>query len=320
MRIGILSRNHTLYSTRRLVEAAREHGHEVMVVNTTAVAVEVSSSVPSTPIKVIETGLKQLQPGQHWAQPSQTIATLPQMDAIIPRIGASITFYGLAVVRLFEAQGVVTVATSQAIAQSRDKLHSLQVMQYAGLPIPRTAIIADPSAISSVINTIGPPPVIVKLIQGTQGHGVFLIPNLSTTAAVLKKLRGLRKQALIQEYIPEANGQDIRVIVIGGRCVAAMMRIAPKGDFRANLHRGGTAVAYPLDAQTEKLAIAAAQAHGLGFAGVDIIQSKRGPLLLEVNSSPGLEGIEGVTGVDMAGEVIAYLEQLHKKKRSKNAS
>jgi len=307
MKIGILSRNSNLYSTRRLVEASQSRGHEARVIDTLGIAIEIG--VPDTTrtgIKVVESIPRRRRT---WGMWSEAASFLPQVDAIIPRIGASITYYGLTVVRQFEAHGVITTASSQAIAHSRDKLHSLQIMQQAGLPIPKTAVIVKPEALYSAIQAVGPPPVIVKLIQGTQGRGVILARNWQTTAAVLDKLRAYNKQALVQEYVAEAAGRDTRIIVVGDRCVAAMTRIAAEGEYRANLHRGGTAVPFPLDEATEQLALAAAKAHGLAVAGVDIIQSERGPLLLEVNSSPGIEGIETVTGEDVAGAIIQFLEQ-----------
>ncbi|MEJ2748243.1 MAG: RimK family alpha-L-glutamate ligase [Anaerolineae bacterium] len=307
MKIGILSRNSNLYSTRRLVEAAELRGHQVQVIDTLGIAIEIG--MPDTVqagIKVVESLPRRRRT---WGMWSEVASLLPQVDAIIPRIGASITYYGLTVVRQFEAHGVITTAASQAIAYSRDKLHSLQIMQQAGLPIPKTAVNGKPEALYSAIQAVGPPPVIVKLIQGTQGRGVILARNWQTTAAVLEKLRSYNKQALVQEYVAEAAGRDTRIIVVGDRCVAAMTRIAAEGEYRANLHRGGTAVPFPLDEATERLALTAAKAHGLAVAGVDIIQSERGPLLLEVNSSPGIEGIETVTGEDVAGAIIQFLEQ-----------
>ena len=314
MKIGILSRNPQLYSTRRLVESSQKRGHEVRVIDTLGVAIEIG--VP----ELNEAGIKVVESIPHrrrtWGMWSEAASFLPQVDAIIPRIGASITYYGLTVVRQFESYGVVTTASSQAIAQSRDKLHSLQIMQRAGLPIPKTAVIVKPEALYSAIQAVGPPPVVVKLIQGTQGRGVILARNWQTTAAVLEKLRAYNKQALVQEYVSEAEGRDTRIIVVGDRCVAAMTRIAPEGEFRANLHRGGTAVPITLDAETERLALIAARSHGLSVAGVDLIQSERGPLLLEVNSSPGIEGIETVTGLDIAGAIIEFLEQELMKKQN----
>jgi len=243
---------------------------------------------------------------------------IPEVDAIIPRIGASITFYGLAVVRQFEELGVLTTAVASAISCSRDKLHSLQRMSRAGLPIPRTAVIAQPKALFSAVHAVGGVPVVIKLIRGTQGKGVVLATNLATATAVLKKVHQAKRQALIQEYLSESHGRDTRIIVVGNHCIAAMERIAVDGDFRANLHRGGTAVPITPDKATSELAVNAAKAHGLGVAGVDLIQSQRGPLLLEVNSSPGLEGIEGVTGVDIALEIVTYLERAESKQQRRS--
>ncbi len=306
MRIAVLSRNSSLYSTRRLVQAARIRGHDVRVIDTLAVAVELGLSTEgrSGP-KLITSGPLGLMRTGH----------IPEVDAIIPRIGSSVTFYGLAVVRQFEALGVMTTAGATAIACSRDKLHSLQRMSRAGLPIPRTAVIAQPRALFSAVHAVGGVPVVIKLIRGTQGKGVVLANNLATAAAVLKKVHKAKRQALIQEYLAESRGRDTRIIVVGDRCIAAMERIAVDGEFRANLHRGGSAVSITPDPDTSKLAVAAAKAHGLDVAGVDLVQSARGPLLLEVNSSPGLEGVEGVTGVDIAGEIVSYLEKKERKRR-----
>ena len=309
MRIAVLSRNSSLYSTRRLVQSARARGHDVTVIDTLAVAVEVGLALEgrSRP-KLITRGPLGLMRTGH----------IPEVDAIIPRIGSSITFYGLAVVRQFEALGVLTTAVAPAIACSRDKLSSLQRMSREGLPIPRTAVIAQPSALFSAIHAVGGVPVVIKLIRGTQGKGVVLARNLATAAAVLQKVHKARRQALVQEYLAESRGRDTRVIVVGDRCIAAMERIAGEGEFRANLHRGGSAISITLDPDSSRLAIAAAKTHGLAVAGVDLIQSKRGPLLLEVNSSPGLEGIEGVTEVDIAGEIISFLEKAERRQRHRS--
>lgn len=301
MRIGILSRNPALYSTRRLQQTARLRGHDVTIIDTMAVAIEVG--LPARQSADIKTVIPKPTSGIH------AIEHLPPIDAVIPRIGTSITQYGLAVVRQFEARGVLTTATAEAISRSRDKLHSLQLMSQAGLPIPKTAVVTQPEALFSAIAAVGGLPVVIKLVRGTQGRGTILASNYSTVAAVLAKLRELNKQALVQEFIAEAKAKDVRIIVVGNRCVAAMERTAAMGEFRANLHLGGTAVPVVLPAATEKLALAAAKAHGLSLAGVDIIQSARGPLLLEVNSSPGLEGIEQATQVNVAAEVITFLEQ-----------
>ena len=274
-----------------------------------AVAVELGGA--NSQIKVVTADFRPRSFGTY----TQSKQHLPDVDAIIPRIGASITEYGVAVVRQFELQGVFTTATAQAITQSRDKLHSMQLMDEAGLPIPKTAVIAHPTAFFTAIEAVGGPPVVIKIVQGTQGKGVILAPNLQTAAYVLNKLRGMKRQALVQEYIEESRGRDTRIIVVGDRCVAAMERRASNGDFRANLHLGGTAVPIRLDTATEQLALKAAKVHNLHIAGVDIIQSKRGPLLLEVNSSPGLEGIEDTTNVDIAGAIIAFLESGSKHKQ-----
>ncbi len=307
MKIAVLSRNENLYSTRRLVRAARTRGHQVTVVDTMSIAVEVGA-VPLDEARIKMVSPRPLQSGPGKGIPVNAVTYLPQVDAIIPRIGASVTYYGLAVVRQFETNDVLTTATSDAIAHSRDKLQSLQIMNQAGLPIPKTSVIARAEALYSAINAVGGSPVVIKLIQGTQGRGVLLVPNLATAAAVFDKLRGARRQALVQEFVAEAEGKDIRIIVVGNRCVAAMMRIASSGEFRSNLHLGGSAEPIVPDEPTRQLALAAARAHGLSIAGVDIIQSKRGPLLLEVNSSPGLEGIESITEIDVATEFIRFLE------------
>ncbi len=291
MKIAILSRNPHLYSTRRLAQAARIRGHEVGILDTMKVAVKVGRGPTAAPIK-----------------------PLPEVDAIVPRIGTSITFYGLAVVRQFESKGVITTASSNAISQSRDKLHSLQIMSKSGLPTPNTTVVSDPEDIWTAIQIAGGLPVIIKLIRGTQGRGVFLAKELHTVESILYTIHRAREQMLVQEFVREASGTDIRVIVVGNRCVAAMQRTAAAGEFRSNLHRGGTALAVKLDPHARLLAIQAAQAHGLGVAGVDLIISNRGPLLLEVNSSPGLEGIEKATEVDVATEIVRFLERGERKK------
>ncbi|MCB8982773.1 MAG: RimK family alpha-L-glutamate ligase [Ardenticatenaceae bacterium] len=309
MRIGILSRNRMLYSTGRLAQAARAQGHDVLVIDTTTVAVEAGTE-NGRHIKVVKTGILPAWARQQGGS-ARAVTHLPPLDAIIPRIGTSITQYGLAVVRQFEAQGIWTTATSAAIACSRDKLHSLQIMAEAGLPIPKTAVLAQPEAVVTAVQSVGGPPVIIKLVRGTQGKGVILAHNLATAAAVMKTIQQANRQALVQEFIAESAGKDLRLIIVGNRCVAAMERHASsEGEFRANLHLGGTAVPITPDKEMSSLAVSAAQAHGLKVAGVDILLSNRGPLVLEVNSSPGLQGIESVTGVDVAGEIISYLEKV----------
>lgn len=299
MKIGILSRNPRLYSTRRLARVAWSRGHQVRILDTTNLAVHVGINGHVPP------EAKVLQPGSLGLPRAIEI---PQLDAIIPRIGTSVTYYGLAVVRQFEATGIVSTASSSAIAISRDKLQSLQLMTQSQLPIPRTAIIARPEALYAAVHAVGGLPVVVKVIRGTQGRGVALARQLSTVNALVEQAASRNLHVLIQEYIAEAGGKDVRAIVVGDRCVAAMQRNAAPGDFRANLHMGGTATAIELDQATVALAVRAARTHQLAVAGVDLLLSDRGPLLLEVNSSPGLEGIEQATGVDVAESIIAYVE------------
>jgi ribosomal protein S6--L-glutamate ligase len=294
MKIGILSRNQGLYSTRRLAQSVRLRGHQLCIIDTMKVAVKVGSGPPAS-----------------------SVQSLPDVDAIIPRIGTSITFYGLAVVRQFETKGIITSATSRAIARSRDKLHSLQLMNDSGLPIPSTTVVANPDDIWPAIRNAGGLPVIIKVIRGTQGRGVFLATESNTVHSIFRALHRSKEQMLVQEFVRESHGTDIRIIVIGNRCVASMQRTAATGEFRSNLHRGGTATPVFLDPHTKELAVKATQAHGLGVAGVDILQSKRGPLLLEVNSSPGLEGIEKATKTNVAGEIVRYLEREAKKQEHK---
>ena len=306
MKIGILSRNHTLYSTQRLVEAGRERGHEMTLIDTLAVVVEINAK--NEPIKVINKRPSTLAPSV-WGFSKQSTYSLPHFDAIIPRIGTNVTKHGVAVIRQFEARQITTTAASNAIAQSRNKLLSMQLLNKMGLPIPKTAAIAVPEALAVAVKSVGGTPVIIKLNQGTQGRGVILARNLVTAEAVMNKFFEAKRQVLIQEYINEAAGQDTRIIVVGDHCVAAMKRQAANGDFRSNLHLGGTAVPIQADPKIATLAVAAAKAHGLAVAGVDILESSRGPLILEINSSPGLEGIEGTTNINVATQIIQYLEQ-----------
>lgn len=310
MKIGILSRNRHLYSTRRLLEASRSLGHEPTVVDTLAVAVEIRGN-DDDKIRLIRHRPASVSAAV-WGLSSQAAVFLPHFDAIIPRIGATVTEYGVAVVRQFEMRRILTTATAEGIASSRDKLHSLQLMSRLGLPTPRTAVVSQHDSLGVAIRAVGGLPVILKVIQGTQGRGVILVRNMATAEAVLERLRSARQRLLVQEFLAEASGRDVRVIVVDDRCVAAMERRAAHDDFRANLHLGGTAVPFQLDAATTMLAIRAAQAHGLRVAGVDIITSNRGNLVLEVNSSPGLEGIERVTSVDVATEIVRFLEKEHR--------
>lgn len=303
MRIGVLSRGRTLYSTTRLVEAGRRRGHRMLVIDT----IHAARSLGVAP-----------RFAANYRRQTALRRALPRVDAIIPRIGASITRYGVAVVQDYEARGVVTTAPARAIEKSRDKLQSVQLMQEAGLPLPRTVLISRLAELYGAVEEVGGYPVVIKITRGTQGRGVILAENRATARAVLSIFfQHGQRPILLQEFIAEAQGQDIRLLVVGQRCVAAMERTATAGEFRANLHRGGMATAYHPDTRTEQLALEATALHNLGVAGVDLIQSQRGPLLLEVNSSPGLEGIEHASGVDVAGAVMRYLEKERREKWKK---
>ena len=286
MRIGILSRKRSLYSTRRLREAAEARGHEVQVVNPLRCYMDITARHP----KIMN------RDGPL------------SFDAIIPRIGASITFYGTAVVRQFEVMGVFSVAESQAIARSRDKLRSLQLLSREGLGMPVTGFARSGQDIGELLDLVGGTPVIIKLLEGTQGRGVVLAETRKAAESVIDAFQQLDANILVQEFIAEAGGSDLRAFVVGSRVVAAMERQAAPGEFRSNLHRGGTAERVKLSARERNTAIRAARILGLEVAGVDMLRSERGPLLMEVNSSPGLEGIEAATGVDVAGEIVEYIE------------
>jgi ribosomal protein S6--L-glutamate ligase len=287
MRIGILSRKSTLYSTRRLVAAAEERGHVVRVVNYLRCYMNITARKPAVLLEGEEL----------------------QFDAIIPRIGASVTFYGSAVVRQFEMTGVFSANESQAIARSRDKLRALQLLSRVGVGLPITGFARDTRDTRGLIEAVGGAPLIIKLLEGTQGKGIVLAETDQVAETVIDSFRQLRANILVQEFIREADGCDLRAFVVGNRVVGAMMRRAKVGDFRANLHRGGTAEAIKLEPEEKRMALRAARALGLGVAGVDLLRSNHGPVVLEVNSSPGLEGIEKATGKDLAGEIIRYLEK-----------
>lgn len=288
MKIAILSRNARLYSTHRLVEAARARHHTVRVLD---------------PLRCY----MRIDPGRfdmHYKGKK-----LAPMDAVIPRIGASITRYGTAVLRQFEMMGVFTPNKADAVVRARDKLHCLQLLAQQGLGLPGTVFGDNPDDTSDLLAMLGKPPHVIKLVEGAQGQGVVLAEKLTGSRSVIEAFRGLYANFLVQEFIGEAKGADVRCFVVGGRVIAAMRRQAKPGEFRSNLHRGGTAESTVLSAEETDTAIRAAAVMGLGIAGVDLLRSKRGPLVLEVNSSPGLEGIEAATGVDVAGEIIAYLER-----------
>jgi len=286
MNVFVISRNPELYSTRRLVEAGESRGHQFVVRDPLKFTVHVSTS-----------------PALYYH--SRKIAT---PDAVIPRIGASITFFGLSVVRQFEHLKVFSLNDSQSIACSRDKLRALQVLNYHRIPHPKTAVVRRKSEILKAIEEIGGAPVVIKLIEGTQGVGVVLAEDLSTAQTIMELLQFAKQNVLVQQFVKEARGQDIRAFVVGNRVVASMRRIASQGDFRSNVHRGGRVEALELPPSYAEMAVRSAQLVGLQVAGVDLIESKEGPMVLEVNSSPGLEGIERATGVDVAAEIVKYLE------------
>jgi len=296
MKIGILSRKASLYSTSRLTEAAIARGHDVRVVNYLRCYMDITAQRPS----VIY---------QDLVADRNAAAEELEFDAIVPRIGASYTFYGSAVVRQFEMMGVFSANDSQAITRSRDKLRSLQVLSGAGVGLPTTTFAHSTRHTKGLLDRVGGPPVIIKLLEGTQGVGVVLAETRKAAESVIAAFRQLDANILVQEFIKEAGGDDLRVFVIGGKVVAAMIRHAAPGEFRSNLHRGGTAEAVKLTAAEKRTAVRAAKALGLHVAGVDMLRSNRGPVVLEVNSSPGLEGIEAASGVDVADRVIAFIEE-----------
>jgi ribosomal protein S6--L-glutamate ligase len=287
MKIAILSQKPSLYSTRRLKEAGEQRGHEVHVVNYLRCYMNITSHKP----KVIYQG-----------------TSLDGFDAIIPRIGASKTFYGTAVVRQFEMMGVFAANESQAITRSRDKLRCLQLLARQGIGLPVTGFANSTKDIDGLINIVGGAPLVVKLLEGTQGIGVILAETRKAAEAVIEAFRGLNANILVQEFIKEAGGSDIRVLVIGHKVVAAMRRQGAAGEFRSNLHRGGTAQSVKLTAEERSTAIRAAKTMGLGVAGVDLLRSNHGPVVMEVNSSPGLEGIEKASGTDVAAAIYKFLE------------
>lgn len=288
MKIAILSRKKSLYSTRRLVEAATQKGHEIQVIDTLRCYMNITSFRPEIHYN-----------GQE----------LTGFDAVIPRIGASITFYGTAVLRQFEMMGVYPLNESVAISRSRDKLRSLQLLSRKGIGLPVTGFANSPDDIQDLIKMVGGAPLVIKLLEGTQGIGVVLAETQKAAESVIEAFMGLKANILVQEYIKEAGGADIRCFVIGERVVASMRRQAQEGEFRSNLHRGGTASLIKITPEERSTAVRAAGAMGLNVAGVDILRSNHGPVVMEVNSSPGLEGIETSTEKDVAGMIIAFIER-----------
>ncbi|HKK14113.1 MAG TPA: 30S ribosomal protein S6--L-glutamate ligase [Gammaproteobacteria bacterium] len=288
MKIAILSRKSSLYSTRRMVEAGKQRGHEVRVIDTLRCYMNITSHKPEIHYK-----------GE----------VLTGFDAVIPRIGASITFYGAAVLRQFEMMGVFPVNESVAISRARDKLRSLQLLSRAGIGLPVTGFAHSPDDVQDLIKMVGGAPLVIKLLEGTQGIGVVLAETRKAAESVVEAFMGLKANILVQEFIKEAGGSDIRCFVVNGKVVAAMMRTAKEGEFRSNLHRGGTAELIKITPEERSTAVRAAQVIGLNVAGVDILRSNHGPVVMEVNSSPGLEGIEGATGKDVAGLIIQFIEK-----------
>jgi ribosomal protein S6--L-glutamate ligase len=288
MRLVMLARNPGLYSHKRLIEAAETRGHTLEVINTLQVHMNITSNRP-----VLRYGGK----------------SLPLYDAVIPRIGASITNYGLAVLRQFEMQGVFPLNESVAIGRARDKLRALQLLARAGIGLPVTAFAHGPKKADEVIKEVGGTPVVIKLVEGTQGMGVILAETEASAKSIVEAFSAANINIMVQEYIAEAEGSDVRALVVGGRVVAAMRRVGKTGEFRSNLHRGGHAEETPVSDEERETAIRAAAVLGLNVAGVDMLRSNRGPMVIEVNSSPGLKGIERATSADVAGAIIAFIEE-----------
>ena len=292
LRIAVLSRNKNLYSTKSLVSACERRGHGVQVIDYLKCHMDITSRRPR-----IFLGEEDLQ-----------------FDAVIPRVGASHTFFGTAVVRQFEMMGTYSVNESVGISRSRDKLRSMQLLARKGLGLPVTAFAHDTKATGSIVKVCGGAPVVIKLLEGTQGVGVVLAETAKAAESVIEAFRGLNANILVQEFIAEAGGADIRCLVVGERVVAAMKRQGKDGEFRSNLHRGGTAEIVKITPEERSTAVRAAQVMGLNVAGVDLLRSNHGPVIMEVNSSPGLEGIETATGKDVAGSIIGFIEKhAHKK-------
>ncbi|MBV1696031.1 MAG: 30S ribosomal protein S6--L-glutamate ligase [Hyphomicrobiales bacterium] len=288
MKLVMLARNASLYSHKRIVEAAKSRGHSIDVINTLHVHMNITSSKPLL---------------RHGGR------TLPVYDAIIPRIGASVTHYGLAVLRQFEMQGVFPLNESVAIGRSRDKLRALQILAREGIGLPVTAFAHGPRKSEDVIKEVGGAPCVIKLLEGTQGMGVILAETQASAKSIIEAFSAANINILVQEFIKEAGGTDVRALVVGGQVVAAMKRTGKIGDFRSNLHRGGRAESVQLSPDEIDTAVRSARTLGLNVCGVDMLRARRGPVVIEVNSSPGIEGIEAATGVDIAGHIITFLER-----------
>lgn len=296
MKIAMLARNANLYSHKRLKQAAEERGHELDIVDTLKCTMNIAARRPSI----------------HYGG-----AALPAYDAVIPRIGASITFYGLAVLRQFEVMGTWPLNESVGIGRSRDKLRSMQLLAREGIGLPVTTFAHDPKQTDEVLRLAGDAPLVIKLLEGTQGLGVVLADTNRSAKSVIEAFRASNVNILIQEFIKEAGGTDIRALVVGGKVVAAMQRTGAEGEFRSNLHRGGSANTIKLSPEERSTAIRSARAMGLNVCGVDMLRANHGPVVMEVNSSPGLEGVEKATGIDIAGRIIEFTEANAKPNRTR---
>ena len=296
MKIAMLARNPNLYSHKRLIAAAEERGHSIEIINTLRCFMNITSHRPTV----------------HYDG-----RVLEGYDAVIPRIGASVTFYGLAVLRQFEMMGVYPLNESVGIGRSRDKLRSMQLLARDGIGLPVTAFAHDPRQTGELLKIVGNAPVVIKLLEGTQGIGVVLADTQRSATSVIEAFRGASVNILVQEFIKEAGGTDIRALVVGGRVVATMKRTGAKGDFRSNIHRGGSAEKMKITAEERSTAVRAAKAMGLNVCGVDMLRSNHGAVVMEVNSSPGLEGLEKATGVDAASKIIEFLEENAKKGKTR---
>ena len=296
MNIGILSTNRNLYSTRRLIEAGEERGHEMRVINHKRCYMNITSHNPSVHFK-----------GDR----------IEGLDAVIPRIGASVSFYGTSVLRQFEMMGVYSVNESVAISRSRDKLRASQLLARKGIGLPVTGFANSPDDTQDLLKIAGGAPVVIKLLEGTQGVGVVLAETRKAAESVIEAFRGLGANFIVQEFIAEAGGADIRCLVVGDRVVAAMKRQGKEGEFRSNLHRGGSAMLIKITPEERSTAVRSAKVMGLNVAGVDLLRSNHGPVVMEVNSSPGLEGIEGATNKDVAGMIISFIEKHARRGRTR---
>lgn len=297
LRIAILSRNRTLYSTKRLVEAIEKRGHRAVVLDHLKCDIVIEQDRPTIFYHGDE---------------------VKDVDAVIPRIGASVTFYGAAVVRQFEMMNIPTVVESQALVRSRDKLRSLQILATSNVGMPKTVFTNYSKEIAKIIDSVGGAPLIVKLLEGTQGYGVVLAPTKKAAESMIEAFHSMKARVIVQEFISEAKGADIRAFIVGNRVVGAMKRQGKEGEFRSNIHQGGSGEIIKLSKKEREVALTAAKAMNLTIAGVDLLQSDRGPLVLEVNSSPGLQGIEKATKMDIAIEIVKYVEKMIERSNDRN--